>query len=380
MRRKEFLELSGLTLAGTLLPGRIARSAPAGVFAAAADAAAGGCRIDAKIYEVKLRHAWTLSRGTWNTRRNVIVRIEKEGVFGLGESAPIARYNESAESGLAFIEKAKPLLQKDLRAFHDLWNEIDALAPGEHAAKAALDLAILDWIGKKLGIPVYRLLGLAPDKELVTTMTIAIDEVPVMQEKIKEAADFLVYKIKVGTADDRKIIEGVRAVTDKPFRVDANEGWKDKEQALDMIRWMAGLNVELMEQPMPADRLDDIAWIRERSPIPIFADESLMMTADLPRIAAAFDGVNVKLMKCGGIQEAVRIAALSRALGLKLMLGCMVETSIGISAAAAIGPLFDYLDLDGNVLITNDPYKGVKTEKGRIYLNDRPGLGVEGPF
>ena len=377
MKRKEFLEMSGLVLAGTLAPGRTARAALA---KAGLAGAAGGCRIEAKIYEVKLRHAWTLSRGTWNTRRNVIVRIEKDGVFGLGESAPIARYNESAESGLAFIEKAKPVLQKDLWAFHDRWNEIDALAPGEHAAKAALDLAILDWIGKKLGVPVYRLFGLNPSKELVTTMTIAIDEVPVMQEKIREAADFLVYKIKVGTDNDRKIIEGCRAATDKPFRVDANEGWKDKEQALEMIRWMAGLNVELMEQPMPADRLDDIAWIKERSPLPIFADESLMMTADLPRIAAAFHGVNVKLMKCGGIQEAVRIAAMARALGLKLMLGCMVETSIGISAAAAVGPLFDYLDLDGNVLITNDPFKGVRTEKGRILLNDKPGLGVEGPF
>jgi L-alanine-DL-glutamate epimerase-like enolase superfamily enzyme len=374
MKRKEFLEMSGLALAGALAPGRIARSA------AAAAGAAGGCRIEAKIYEVKLRHAWTLSRGTWNTRRNVLVRIEKDGVFGLGESAPIARYNESAESGLAFIEKAKPILQKDLWTFHDLWAEVDGLTPGEHAAKAALDMAMLDWVGKKLGIPVYRMLGLNPDRELVTTMTIAIDEVPVMQDKIREAADFSVYKIKVGTADDRKIIEGCRAVTDKPFRVDANEGWKDKEQALEMIRWMAGLGVEMMEQPLPAARLDDTAWIKERSPIPVFADESLMMTSDLPRIAGAFHGVNVKLMKCGGIQEAVRITGMARALGLKLMLGCMVETSIAISAAAAIAPLFDDLDLDGNLLITNDPFRGVRTEKGRLILNDRPGLGVEGTF
>jgi len=374
MKRKEFLELTGLGLAGALIPGRKAYPAPAD------PAVSGDCRVDAKVFEVILKHAWTLSRGSWTTRRNVIVRIEKDGVFGLGESAPIARYNESAESGLAFIEKAKPLLQKDLWAFHDLWNEIDALAPGEHAAKAALDMAILDWIGKKLGVPLYRFLGLDKGKELVTTFTIGIDEVPVMQEKVKEAADFSVYKIKVGTDDDRKILEGIRAVTDKPLRVDANEGWKTKEKALDMIRWMAGLGVEIMEQPMPAGRLDDIAWIKERSPIPVFADESLMMTADLPRIAGAFHGVNVKLMKCGGIQEAVRIAALARALGLKLMLGCMIETSIGISAGAAVAPLFDYIDLDGNVLINNDPFRGVRTEKGRIFLNDRPGLGVEGPF
>jgi len=370
MKRKEFLELAGLTMAGSLMPVR----------RAAAFASAGGCRVDAKVYEVRLKHAWTLSRGTWTTRRNVLVRIEKDGVFGLGESAPIARYNESAESGLAFIEKAKPLLQKDLWAFHDLWNGIDALAPGEHAAKAALDMAVLDWIGKTLGVPLYRFFGLGKDKDLVTTFTIGIDEVAIMQEKVKEAADFAVYKIKVGSDDDRKILEGIRAVTDKPLRVDANEGWKTKEKALDMIRWMAGIGVEIMEQPMPADRLEDIAWLKERSPIPIFADESLMMAADLPRIAGAFHGVNVKLMKCGGIQEAVRIAAMARALGLKLMLGCMIETSIGISAGAAVAPLFDYLDLDGNVLITNDPFRGVRTEKGRLILNDRPGLGIEGEF
>jgi L-alanine-DL-glutamate epimerase-like enolase superfamily enzyme len=374
MKRKEFLELAGLALAGSLTPARRAAAALASA------GAAGGCRVDAKIYEVRLKHAWTLSRGSWTTRRNVLVRIEKDGVFGLGESAPIVRYNESAESGLAFIEKAKPVLQKDLRAFHDLWNEIDASAPGEHAAKAALDMAVLDWVGKSLGVPLHRFLGLGGDKDLVTTFSIGIDEVKVMQDKIKEAADFAVYKIKVGTDDDRKILEGIRAVTDKPLRVDANEGWKTKEKALDMIRWMAGMGVEIMEQPMPADRLEDIAWLKERSPIPIFADESLMMAADLPRIARAFHGVNVKLMKCGGIQEAVRIAAMARALSLKLMLGCMIETSIGISAGAAVAPLFDYLDLDGNVLITNDPFRGVRTEKGRLVLNDRPGLGIEGEF
>lgn len=185
MKRKEFLELAGLTMAGSLMPGRRGAAArfPAGVV--------GSCRIDAKVCEVQLKHAWTLSRGTWTTRRNVLVRLEKDGVFGLGESAPIARYNESAESGLAFIKKAKPVLQKDLWTFHDLWNEIDALAPGEHAAKAALDMAMLDWIGKKLGLPLYRFLGLDKDKDLVTTFTIGIDEVPVMQAKVREAADFL---------------------------------------------------------------------------------------------------------------------------------------------------------------------------------------------
>jgi L-alanine-DL-glutamate epimerase-like enolase superfamily enzyme len=199
-----------------------------------------------------------------------------------------------------------------------------------------------------------------------------------MQQKVRDAADFGVYKIKVGTADDRKIIEGIRAVTSKPLRADANEGWKSKEEALEMINWMAGQGVELVEQPLPAARLEDYAWLKDKVKIPVFADESLILPSDLPRIAPYFHGVNVKLMKCGGVQEAVRLAAMGRALGLKLMIGCMIESSLGISAGAAVAQLFDYADLDGNLLISNDPFRGVRTVRDRLLLNDKPGLGVEG--
>jgi len=369
MKRKEFLELSGLLIAGSMIPSKAVLGELRGN---------GKVKIDAKIYEVQLKHAWTLSRGTWNTRRNVILKIEREGVVGMGEAAPIARYNERAESGLAFIEKAKPILEKDLWQYYERWNEIDALAEGEHAAKAAIDMAVLDWIGKKLNVPLYRFLGLNKEKTPVTTYSIGIDEVKVMQEKVKEASDFPVYKIKVGTKDDKKIIEGIREVTDKPLRVDANEGWKTKEEALEMINWMMEKGVELVEQPLPSTMLEEQAWLKEKSKIPIFADESLMKASDLPRIAAAFHGVNTKLMKCGGIQEALRIVGMARALGLKTMLGCMIETSLGISAGASISSLFDDLDLDGNLLITNDPFKGVQTIKGKLILSDKPGLGVEG--
>ena len=208
--------------------------------------------------------------------------------------------------------------------------EVESAGPGEHAAKAALDMAVLDWVAKKLGVPLWRLLGLGRDKVLTTTYSIGIDEVPVMQQKVRDAAEFGVYKIKVGTADDRKIIEGIRAVTAKPLRVDANEGWKTKEEALEMIDWLAGQGVELVEQPLPAGRLEDYAWLKDRVKIPVFADESLILPSDLPRIAPYVHGVNVKLMKCGGIQEAVRLAGLARALGLKLMIGCMIESSLGI--------------------------------------------------
>jgi L-alanine-DL-glutamate epimerase-like enolase superfamily enzyme len=371
MERKEFLKLAGAAAAGSLL----ARCSPA---PEAWNGATGETRITVKIYELKLRQAWGLSRGTWTTRRNAFVRIERDGVVGLGEAAPIARYSETAESAAAFIEKARPVLQKDLREYAVRFGEIEALGPGEHAAKAALDMAVLDWVGRKLGEPVWRLLGLGRDKVVTTTYSIGIDEVPVMQQKLRDAPDFGVYKIKVGTPDDRKIIEGIRAVTDKPLITDANEGWKTKEEALEMIDWMADQGVELVEQPMPADRLEDQAWLKERVKIPIFADECLIRPSDLPRIAPYFHGVNVKVMKCGGLQEAVRLAGMGRALGLKLMIGCMIESSLGISAAAAVAQLFDRADLDGNILISNDPFQGVKTVKDVLVLGDGPGLGVAG--
>ncbi len=369
MNRKEFLGLAGLALADAACSPGVKREAPA--------AAGGPFKMTTRIYELKLKHAWGLSRGTWTTRRNCYVRLEADGAFGWGEAAPLARYGENAEGALKFIESCRPVLEKGLLEYAERWREIEALTPGEHAGKAALDMAVLDWFGNKAGMPLWRLLGLDGRKAAATTFSIGIDEVPVMQEKVREAAGFACYKIKVGTPNDRKIIEGIRAVTSKPLRVDANEGWKSREEALAMIDWMAGMGVELVEQPLAADRLADSGWIRERSRIPIFADESLMKAADIPGIAPYFDGINIKLMKCGGPQEAVRMAAIGRAMGLKLMLGCMIESSLGISAGAALSPLFDYADLDGNLLIANDPFKGVGTKNGRLVLNDHPGLGVE---
>jgi L-alanine-DL-glutamate epimerase-like enolase superfamily enzyme len=371
MKRKEFLSIAAAVAAGPLLTrcseSRRARSG-----------ASGRAVVAVKLYDLKLKQAWGLSRGTWTTRRNAFVRIEKDGVVGLGEAAPIARYNETAESAAAFIEKARPVIDRDLGEFAVRHDEIEAAGPGEHAAKAALDMAVLDWSAKRLNVPVWKLLGLSGAKEVPTTYSIGIDEVPVMQQKVRDAADFGVYKIKVGTPNDRKIIEGIRAVTDKPLRTDANEGWKTKEEALEMINWMADQGVELVEQPLPAAQLEDQAWLKERAKIPIFGDECLIQPSDLPRIAPYFHGVNIKVMKCGGVQVAIRLAGMARDLGLKLMIGCMIESSLGISAAAAIAQLFDHADLDGNLLISNDPFRGVRTEKDRLVLNDRPGLGVEG--
>ncbi len=369
MRRREFIEFSGLILSTHFFPFETLKDISI--------SSSGKTVVKAKIYEVKLKHAWGLSRGTWTTRRNVLLKIERDGVTGFGEAAPIARYNESAESALSFIEKAKPILEKNLWEYHDLWFEIDSISPGEHAGKSAIDMAILDWVCKKLNVPLYRFLGLNKNKAPLTSFSIGIDEVKVMQEKVMEAKEFPIYKIKVGTENDKKIIEGIREVTDKPLRVDANEGWKSKEEALEMINWMAERGVEFIEQPLPASMLEEQKWLKERAKIPIFADESLMTSFDIPKIAEAFHGINIKLMKCGGIQEALRMVAMARTFGLKIMLGCMIETSAAITAGASISPLFDYVDLDGNLLITNDPFKGVETVKGKLILSEKPGLGLD---
>lgn len=375
MKRKEFLRTSlAAAAAGLLGP---AASACRGGGKSRLASASGRTAMTVKLYDLKLRHAWGLSRGTWTVRRNAFVRIERDGTTGFGEAAPIARYEESAEQAAAFIEQARPVLERDLWAYAERWSELEALGPGRHAAKAALDMAVLDWVGKKLGVPVWRLFGLDKGRTLPTTYSIGIDQIEVMQAKVLEAADFDCYKVKVGTKDDRGIIEGIRKVTAKPLRVDANEGWKSKEEALEMIDWMAGLGVEVVEQPLAAADLEGHGWLKERSQLPIFADESLMQASDIPRIAPYFDGINIKLMKCGGLQEAVRMAAVARSFGLKLMIGCMIESSLGISAAAALTPLFDYADLDGNLLVENDLFSGVKIKKGRLVLKDGPGLGTD---
>jgi len=373
MKRKEFLAMTGGLLAASAF-------LPAGMMSCRRkELKSSRVKVDTLIYELHLRQAWTLSRGTWTTRRNVLVRLEKDGIAGYGEAAPIPRYQESAESNEEFIKKALPVLEKDLWAFQDRWQELDQLEAGQNAAKAALDMAILDWVCKSLKVPLYKFLGLDRNKTLSTTFSIGIDEIPVMQKTAQQAKDFQVLKIKVGLKDDKKIIEGIREVTDRPLRVDANEGWKTKEEALEMINWLADKGVEFVEQPLPAANLDDYRWLKERVKIPIIADESVHKSHDVPSLASAFHGINIKLMKCGGIQEALRLVAVARAFDLKVMIGCMIESSLAIAAAAALTPLFDYADLDGNLLIDNDPFKGLKLEKDRWLLPEAPGLGVE-PF
>lgn len=339
--------------------------------------AKGPARLDVSRKRLLLRHTWTISRNSSDFKDNVFVRVERDGLVGWGEAAPNVRYNQSAEQTIAAIEKARSVIEAgDWRHYVDLRAQWERAIPDQSCACAALDIAILDWVGRKLNVPLYRLSGLDASRTPVTTFSIGIDTPEVIKEKVKEAKDFPVLKIKVGTENDAQIVAAVREATDRPLRVDANEGWRDKEQALEKIQWLQKMGVELIEQPLPAAMIDETAWLRERVDIPIIADEAVKGAGDIPKLAGAYDGINIKLMKAGGIQEAIRMIHVARALGLKIMLGCMIESSVAIAAAAHISPLVDYADLDGNLLISNDPFTGVSVKNGKLILNDQPGLGV----
>lgn len=328
--------------------------------------------------QLKLREKWTISRGTTTTKENVFVELEADGVVGRGEAAPSARYGESVESTLEMIEAARPLMaDADPWGFCDLRARLDMLREGQTAAKCALDLALMDWVTQRLGVPLYRFYGLDPQSTPVTSLSIGMDTPEVLRRKIEAAAEFPILKIKLGGGNDEEIMATVRSVTDKVVRVDANEGWRSREEAVEKINWLAAQNVEFVEQPLPADAVGDLRWVRERVSLPIIADENVKTAADIPALVGLFDGINIKLMKSGGVQEAVRMIHVARALGLKIMLGCMVESSLAITAAAHLSPLVDWADLDGNLLLAEDPYRGVGVENGRLLLPDRAGLGAE---
>ena len=378
LTRKEFLVLSGKTMVGSLIVDPLIHH----LFANPLTTKTAGDRmIEVKTKRLYLKHTWTIARGSSDFKDNVFVRIEKDGIVGIGEAAPNVRYGESAQLTTRRIREAEPIFQQN-NFFHywDIKEALDAAITDQSCAKAALDIALMDWVGKALNVPLYRLFGFDTAKAPVTSFSIGIDTPEMIRKKVQEAAPYPILKIKVGTDRDEEIIQAVRSVTDKPIRVDANEGWKSKEEALEKIQWLKDQGVEFIEQPMPANMLEETAWLRERSPMPIIADEAVKTAADIPRLARAYDGINIKLMKSGGILEALRMIHIAKALGMKIMLGCMIESSVAISAAAHLAPMVDYADLDGNLLISNDPFTGVKVDHGKFVYNNRPGLGVEGEF
>lgn len=326
-----------------------------------------------ETYRIECTHPFGLSRGTADYYDILYVYLMGEGIIGRGEAAPSKRYNESTPNIADVLEKGIEIPSPD--DILESWEAgLTAQANGIKALESAISMAALDWRCQRDGIPLYDFFNAEKDHTPLTSFTVAIGEIENIPQKIQEAKPYSIIKVKLGTDQDKDIINAVRECTDKPLRVDANEGWT-LEQGIEMCGWLSERNVQFVEQPLPADALDETSVLREESPLPIFADENSLKSEDIPEIAYAFDGINIKLMKCGSLFEAKRMIDSAREHDLQIMLGCMVESSIGVTAAAHLSPLVDFADLDGNLLISNDPYTGAVVEKGKLVLPDGNGLG-----
>lgn len=338
----------------------------------------GKMKLSFEPYTLQLRHTFTVASYSRTTTPDVQVKIEYDGLTGYGEASMPPYLGQSVESVTTFLKKVNLEQFNDPYRIDEILEYVDGLSEGDSAAKAAVDIALHDLVGKMMGQPWYRIWGLSPEKAPDTTFTIGIDTPDVVREKTRECADkFNILKVKVGLDNDKEMIETIREITDLPIAVDANQGWKDKEKALDMIFWLKEHGIVMVEQPMPKEMLDENAWLTEHSPLPIFADEAIQRLKDIPSIKGAYTGINIKLMKCTGMREAWKMANYARAEGMRVMLGCMTETSCAVSAAAQLSPMADFADLDGNLLISNDLFEGMVVKDGKITLPDRPGIGLK---
>jgi L-alanine-DL-glutamate epimerase-like enolase superfamily enzyme len=370
LTRRDLLAVSGSLAASALLPGIAAAAPPR-----AADAT--GATLSLAPMLLKLRHTWTIARGSSDEKKNGLLSFTAGGITGYGETAANKRYGQSWESGEAAFAKVKGACAGLSPWEHLAWLErAEEVCGGDSQVVAALDMALWDWKGKAVGQPVWRLLGVPAGRMAQTTFSIGIDTAEVMKEKVKEAEPYPLLKVKVGLANDEENVTAIRSVTRKPIRVDANEGWPSAEEALKKIAWLKTMGIEFVEQPLPVAKNAEMKAVKAAAVLPLVADESVLHVKDVPALVGLFDGVNAKLAKCGGITRAYELAALGRALGFRLMLGCMIESSLGIAAAVAVAPLYDWLDLDGNLLVSNDPWKGLVLKDGRWDLPPGPGLGV----
>ena len=325
---------------------------------------------------LQLATPFRISRGVQLHAYNTLVTLRDGDLSGIGEAAPSGYYGEKREMVHAALPYLAQQLGDDPLCIEDIVEAFErTFHHGNAAAKAAFDMALYDLAGKRLDVPVYTLLGLNPDRTPLTSYTIAIDTPQEMARKAGEARDYPVLKIKVGTPDDVAIVRAIREVTDATLRVDANAAWTAKE-AIRTINALAPYNIEFVEQPVAASDLDGLQLVRENVPVPVIADESCVVPEDIPSVIGRVDGINIKLMKCGGMRNALKMIAAARVHHLKVMLGCMIESSLSITAAAQLSPLVDYADLDGQMLIAHDPFDGVRVEHGKLVLPDRPGLGV----
>jgi L-alanine-DL-glutamate epimerase-like enolase superfamily enzyme len=328
-------------------------------------------------YDLKLRHTFTLANSSRKNTPAMLTRLEIDGVVGYGEASMPPYLGESVETANRFLSSL------DLNQFHDpfqmdnILQYVDSIMPGNTAAKASVDIALHDLVGKLMKQPWYKIWGFDPANTPNTSFTIGIDTPDVVRQKVAEAAPYKILKVKMGLASDREMIETIRSVTDKPLCVDVNQGWTDRVKALEMIHWLKENGVVLVEQPLPKTAIDDMAWLTQNSPLPTIADEAIQRVPDVINAHGVYNGINIKLMKCTGMREAHKMLTLARSLDMKVMIGCMTETSCAISAAAQLSPKADWADIDGNLLITNDPYIGMQIANGKVNLDDHEGIGIK---
>ena len=327
------------------------------------------------VIELVPRHIFRTARTTSASSRCVIVTLSDGTLTGVGEAAPSRFYGETADTVVSTLEGVRKVVE-------DCVNEVELMADltsrglkGNPAARASLEIAAHDMMGKRYGIPLYRHFGLNPAEAPVTTMSIGLDEPDVMLQKAMEAREFDMLKIKLDAGTDLSIVRAIKEATGSSITVDANCAWS-RDEAVEKASILSDIGVEFLEQPVRADDIEGLAYVKERTDVPVFADESCPTSEQLPAVAPGVDGIVIKLMKCGGLVEAVRMARAAKELGLGTMIGCMMESSLAITAAAHISPLMDYADLDSGLLMTNDPFRGVTIEQGRMILPDEPGLGV----
>jgi L-alanine-DL-glutamate epimerase-like enolase superfamily enzyme len=324
------------------------------------------------------KRPFKIAHGTRSSTPIVLTRLEHDGIVGYGEASMPPYLSETHETVLSFLNKAAMVLTKYYHPFdiESILKGIDNLAPDNNAAKASVDIALHDLIGKLLNKPCWQIFNCDKNKTPYTTYTLGIDEPEVIKQKVAEGEDYKIIKVKLNGENDKLIIETIRKVTDKPIAVDVNQGWTNKHRALEMIEWLTDKNVLFVEQPLPKNNFDDGAWLFERSPLPLFADESIQRFSDINKVKNCFHGINIKLMKCTGMHEAYKMINEARALNLQVLIGCMSETSCAVSAAAQLSPLVDYADLDGPLLIKNNFFDGVEFVNGKITLSELPGIGA----
>jgi L-alanine-DL-glutamate epimerase-like enolase superfamily enzyme len=328
-------------------------------------------------YDLKLRHVFTLANSSRKNTPDMLTRLEIDGVVGYGEASMPPYLGESLETATHFLSSLDLGQFNDPFEMEDILQYVDSVMPGNTAAKASVDIALHDLVGKLMKQPWYKIWGFDPLDTPNTSFTIGIDTPEVIRQKVAEAAPYKILKVKLGKDTDRQMIETIRSVTDRPLCVDVNQGWTDRVKALEMIHWLKENGVVFVEQPMPKTAIEDMAWLTQNSPLPTIADEAFQRLPDVMKIYGVYNGINIKLMKCTGMREAHQILTLARSLDMKVMIGCMTETSCAISAAAQFAPKADWADLDGNLLISNDPYSGMRIVDGKVTLVDRPGIGVK---